>query len=205
MALKPLLVALTGGIASGKSTVCARLAELGARIVDADMVAREVVQPGEPGLSEIAEAFGPGVLDADRKLDRAALRAIVFNDPTQRQRLEAILHPRIRARMRTQAERADSAYCVLAIPLLVESGAAYDWVDCVVVVDVSEPVQLARVMARDRISEPLARQMIAAQASRTQRLALADEIVSNEGSIAQLLAATDALHQRLLRRADSRH
>lgn len=200
----PLRVGLTGGIASGKSAACARLAAHGVAVVDADVAAREVVTPGQPALDEVVARFGPAVLAADGTLDRAALRARVFADPAQRRALEAILHPRVRERMRAQADAAAGDYVVLAIPLLAESGADYSWLDAVVVVDVPEDVQLARLVARDGNDGTLARAMIAAQAPRAARLALADEVIDNRGTLAELHAAVDALHQRLRERAVAR-
>jgi dephospho-CoA kinase len=197
----PLRVGLTGGVASGKSAACARLAALGVPIVDADVVAREVVEPGQPALAEIAARFGPAVIGPDGHLDRAALRARVFADPGERRALEAITHPRVRERMRAQAEAATGPYVVLAIPLLAESGADYSWLDVIVVVDVPEAVQLQRLLARDGNDEALARAMIAAQAPRERRLALADEVIDNSGTLDDLRTAVDALHLRLLARA----
>lgn len=197
-AQRPYAVAVTGGIASGKSAVCARLAELGATLVDADVVAREVVAPGQPALAEIRTAFGDAMIAADGALDRARMRRHVFADPAERIRLEAILHPRIRTRMRELAAKAPGPYCVLAIPLLVESGGAYDWVDRVVVVDVPPEEQVRRLVARDGIDATLARDMVAAQVSRADRLAIADEVLVNDGTLAELRERTDALHAKLL-------
>lgn len=197
-AQRPYAVAVTGGIASGKSAVCARLAELGATLVDADVVAREVVAPGQPALAEIRTAFGDAMIGADGALDRARMRRHVFADPAERIRLEAILHPRIRTRMRELAAKAPGPYCVLAIPLLVESGGAYDWVDRVVVVDVPPEEQVRRLVARDGIDATLARDMVAAQVSRADRLAIADEVLVNDGTLAELRERTDALHAKLL-------
>lgn len=197
-AQRPYAVAVTGGISSGKSAVCARLAELGATLVDADVVAREVVAPGQPALAEIRAAFGDAMIAADGALDRARMRRHVFADPAERIRLEAILHPRIRTRMRELAAKAPGAYCVLAIPLLVESGGAYDWVDRVVVVDVPPDEQVRRLVARDGIDARLARDMVAAQVSRATRLAIADEVLVNDGTLAELRERTDALHAKLL-------
>jgi dephospho-CoA kinase len=192
------VVAVTGGIASGKSAVCTRLAELGVPLIDADVVAREVVQPGQPALDEIRTAFGATMIAADGSLDRARMRQHVFAQPAERARLEAILHPRIRARMREQAAAVDAPYCVLAIPLLVESGTAYDWVDRVVVVDATPEAQVQRLIQRDRIDAKLAHDMVAAQVSRAARLAIADDVVVNDGTLEQLRERTDELHDRLL-------
>jgi dephospho-CoA kinase len=197
---RTLRVALTGGIASGKSAVCARLASHGVTVVDADQVAREIVEPGMPALREIVQRFGPGIIAADGRLDRAALRARVFADPAERRELEAITHPRVRARMRELADAASGPYCVLAIPLLAESGADYSWLDVVVVVDVPEDLQVQRLIARDGNNEALARAIVGAQATRGQRLALADEVIDNSGTLTELHDATDRLHERLLAR-----
>ncbi len=191
-------VALTGGIASGKSAVADRFAALGIDIIDADLVARELVEPGMPALDEIVTAFGDGVLGADGRLDRRAMRARVFNDNDARLRLEAILHPRIRTTMRQRAETVDSAYGIVAVPLLVEAWPHYAWVDRVLVVDVPREVQIARLTARDGVDRALAEAMLDAQASRERRLALADDIIENAGSLAELDAAVAALHARYL-------
>lgn len=191
-------VALTGGIASGKSAVADRFAALGIGIVDADVVARELVEPGMPALDEVVATFGDGVLAADGRLDRRAMRARVFNDNDARLRLEAILHPRIRTTMRERAETVDSAYGIVAVPLLVEAWPHYAWVDRVLVVDVPREVQIARLTARDGVDRALAEAMLDAQASREQRLALADDIIENAGTLAELDAAVAALHARYL-------
>jgi len=191
-------VGLTGGIASGKSAVADRFAARGIAVVDADVAAREVVAPGQPALAEIAAAFGDGVLQADGTLDRAALRRHVFGDDAARRRLEAILHPRIRVRMHDQAQRAGGPYVIVAIPLLAEGGGrlAYPWLDRILVVDVPREVQLARLVRRDGIELPLAERMLAAQADRASRLAIADDVIVNEGALALLDAEVDALDRR---------
>jgi dephospho-CoA kinase len=194
---RPLVVALTGGIASGKSAVSDRLAALGAPVFDADLAARAVVEPGTPGLAAIVSGFGAGVLDAGGRLDRAAMRRRIFDDPAARERLEGVIHPRVREHLAARVRDCESPYCVLAIPLLAESG-RYPWIDTVVVVDAPEAAQLQRLMRRDGIDEALARSMLAAQASREERLRLADEVIVNDGTIEALQAATDALHARLL-------
>jgi len=192
------VVAVTGGIASGKSAVCSRFAELGVPLIDADVVAREVVAPGQPALAEIRTAFGAEMITPDGSLDRARMRRHVFAQPAERARLEAILHPRIRARLREQAAAVKAPYCVLAIPLLVESGGAYQWVDRVVVVDAAPEDQVQRLVARDHVDAQLARNMVAAQAPRAARLAIADDVLVNDGTLTQLRERTDALHARLL-------
>jgi dephospho-CoA kinase len=175
-------VGLTGGVASGKSTVAALLRELGAVVVDSDVLAREVVEPGTPGLAAVVEAFGPGVLTADGRLDRPALGAVVFGDQPARRRLEGILHPLIRARA-AELEAAAPAGTVVVhdIPLLVETGQA-DRFDAVVVVDVPVETQVAR-MVRDRgMSREDALARVKAQASREERLAVATQVVENTGT-----------------------
>ncbi|RYD15554.1 MAG: dephospho-CoA kinase [Lysobacteraceae bacterium] len=190
-------VALTGGIASGKSAVSDRFGALGADVIDADLVSRELVAPGGAALAEIAAAFGPGVLASDGSLDRRAMRAIVFADDARRRGLEAILHPRVRDILRERAHAGAAAYAVLVIPLLVESG-HYDWVDRVLVVDVPRELQRARLVARDGITPTLADAMLDAQASREQRLAIADDVITNDGTLADLDARVRDLHERYL-------
>jgi len=191
-------VGLTGGIASGKSAVADRFAARGIAVVDADVAARDVVAPGQPALAEIAAVFGNGVLQVDGTLDRAALRRHVFDDEAARRRLEAILHPRIRVRMHEQARRAGGPYVIVAIPLLAEGGGrlAYPWLDRILVVDVPREVQLARLVRRDGIEVALAERMVAAQADRASRLAIADDVIVNEGALALLDAEVDALDRR---------
>jgi dephospho-CoA kinase len=200
----PFCVALTGGIASGKSAVCARFAALGVHVIDADVVARELVAPGMPALREIVAEFGADMLDRNGDLDRAAMRERVFTDAGARHRLEAILHPRVRAVLRERASSARSAYVMLAIPLLVESGGDYAWVDRVLLVDVPRDVQRARLIARDGITGPLADSMLDAQASRAQRLAIADDVIANDGTLAELGQRVADLHARYLALAGSR-
>ena len=195
-----LRIGLTGGIASGKSTVARRFTELGIPVIDADESSRVVVAPGQPGLEQVVQRFGPGVLSAEGELDRRALRNLIFADPGKRRDLEAILHPLIRADMERRAAGAVGAYLVMAIPLLVES-AARDRVDRILVVDADEASQLERLTARDSISLEQARAILAAQASRESRLKAADDVLVNSGTVAQLREAVDRLHQRYLRLA----
>ena len=175
-------VGLTGGVASGKSTVAALLRELGAVVVDSDVLAREVVEPGTPGLAAVVDAFGPAVLTADGALDRAALGGVVFGDEAARRRLEAILHPLIRARAaELEAASPEGTVVVHDIPLLVETGQA-DRFDAVLVVDVPVETQVER-MVRDRgMSREDALARVAAQADREQRLAAATHVVDNTGT-----------------------
>ncbi|HLQ86574.1 MAG TPA: dephospho-CoA kinase [Salinisphaeraceae bacterium] len=194
-------VGLTGGIASGKSAVARAFERFGIAIVDADKVARAVVEPGQPALAEIAQAFGTELLDDDGHLHRRRLRQIVFDDPEARRRLESITHPRIRAELARRRDACTSDYCILVVPLLVKSGMA-DLVDRILVIDAPERVQLERLVARDDIDEDLAHKMIAAQDSRGDRLAAADDVLVNTGpqkDIADLAAALHAGYARLAR------
>jgi dephospho-CoA kinase len=197
-----LRIGLTGGIASGKTTVAQRFMELGVPVIDADEAARAVVEPGKPGLAEVLERFGSGVIAENGELDRRALRNLIFNDPGSRRDLEAILHPLIRADMEQSAKQAVGPYVVMAIPLLVE-GTARDRVDRVLVVDVDEAVQLQRVMARDGCTDQQARAILASQASRSERLAAADDVLPNAGTLTDLRRAVDQLHERYLRLAEA--
>jgi dephospho-CoA kinase len=198
-----LRIGLTGGIASGKSTVEERFIELGVPVINADDSARAVVAPGQPGLAAIVAAFGTAILTAAGELDRRALRSIIFADPARRKRLEAILHPLIRADMERRAAASPGPYLVLSIPLLVEGGAR-DRVDRVLVVDVDEEVQLERLLRRDAIDREEARTTLAAQASRAARLQAADDVLVNAGSVPELRQAVDRLHQRYLQLAAGR-
>jgi dephospho-CoA kinase len=196
----PFVVAVTGGIASGKSAVTERFARLGVPVIDADLIARELVETGEPALQAIAERFGAVVLTSAGQLDRRALRGIIFADAAARLDLEAILHPRIRACMHERARNCGAAYVMLAIPLLTASS-GYGWVDRVLVVDVAEAVQIERLMRRDGVDETAARAALAAQISRTERLALADDVIDNSDGLDALDDAVEALHRRYLERA----
>jgi dephospho-CoA kinase len=197
-----LRIGLTGGIASGKTTVAQRFMELGVPVIDADEAARAVVEPGKLGLAEVLKRFGGGVIAENGELDRRALRNLIFNDPGSRRDLEAILHPLIRADMEQSVAQAVGPYVVMAIPLLVE-GAACDRVDRVLVVDVDEAVQLQRVMARDGCTDQQARAILASQASRSERLAAADDVLLNAGTVTDLRRAVDQLHERYLRVAEA--
>ncbi len=192
-----LRIGLTGGIASGKSTVSGRFTELGVPVIDADVASRAVVEPGTPGLIQIVARFGPGVLAANGELDRRALRRLIFRDADSRRALEAIVHPLIRAHMEAAAAAANGPYLVMAIPLLVEGGAR-GRVDRILVVDAEEAVQLERLRARDGTDIEEARSILATQASRAARLAAADDVLANSGSVSDLRQAVDALHQRYL-------
>ena len=198
-----LRIGLTGGIASGKSTVTERFAELGVPVIDADVASRSVVEPGKPGLGQVARRFGAGVLDADGRLDRRALRNLIFKDSSLRQALDAILHPLIRAEMEHEAAAAKGPYVVMAIPLLVEGGSSDKRVDRVLVVDAKETLQIQRLQARDGSSAEQARAILASQASRAARLAAADDVLSNSGTVAELRQAVDRLHEQYLHLAQT--
>lgn len=189
------VIGLTGGIAAGKSEVSRRFEALGITVADADLAARAVVAPGSEGLARIAAHFGDIMLQADGQLDRAALRARIFDSAQARQALEAITHPAIRQLLRESCEQAKGPYAIAAIPLLTEAGGRqqYPWLDRILVVDVPVAVQHARLMQRDGIDAALADRMIAAQASREARLALADDVVVNDGHPDHLQAHVERL------------
>jgi len=195
---KPLRVALTGGIASGKSTVAGHFAALGVPVIDTDVIARQVVEPGQPALAEVVAAFGPGVLGPDGRLDRRRLREVIFSDVAARRRLEAILHPAIRAEMERQSRAAGGPYQVLVIPLLTEGGRR-DHVDRVLVVDSPESLQIERLVRRDSVSREQAVASLGAQATREARLAIADDVIENTGRAEDLRGRVAALHERYLR------
>ena len=196
----PLKVGLTGGVASGKSTVARHFAELGVPVIDADEIAHEMVEPGQPALAEIARQLGNSFITPEGRLDRRRLRKAVFADPELRRRLEAILHPAIRETMLARAKRSTAPYVLLVIPLLVESNFV-NLVDRVLVVDLPEQVQLRRLCQRDGITPDLARRMIAAQADRDGRLAIADDIIDNRGIPQALASEVARLHRKYLRLA----
>ena len=195
-------VGLTGGVASGKSEVARRFAALGVVVADADEAARDAVAAGSTGLAEVVSAFGPGMLDASGALDRAAMRRHVFADDDARRRLEAIIHPRVRAALEAQCAAAPEPYAIAAIPLLAEGGGrdAYPWLDRILVVDAAPELQRARLLQRDGIEPALADRMIAAQATRLARLAVADDVLANAAGLDALdaqVAALDAQYRAL--------
>lgn len=198
---RPLRIGLTGGIASGKSEAARLFAAHGVPVIDTDVIARDIVEPGQPALDEIVATFGSGTLDADGRLDRRALRRRIFADAEARERLERIMHPAIMRELERRAAAAGGPYQVFVIPLLVEGGRA-DRVDRVLVIDCPEPVQLARLAARDGETESSARAILAAQAGRADRLAAADDVIVNDGTLAQLaagIARLDARYRELAR------
>jgi dephospho-CoA kinase len=198
------IVAVTGGIASGKSTVSRKFSALGIDVIDTDLLAREVVEPGHPVLTEVVKSFGNLILLPDGCLDREAMRRIVFADSAKRRVLEGILHPAIHDEVQRRMDTVSSPYCVLVIPLFAESS-HYDWVDRVLVVDVPEEVQIRRVMERDDVTRGQAEAILTAQASRTQRLALADDVIENTGSIKELEDQVAELHLKYLEMARTRN
>lgn len=190
------IVGLTGGIGSGKTAVSDAFAALGVSVVDADIVAREVVEPGSPALERIVERFGPGIL-CDGALDRARLRALVFAEPHHKQWLEELLHPLIGERTRQQLAEAPGPYVILASPLLIEAG-SQALCHRILVVDVPEAVQVQRTVARDTDDEAQVRRIIASQASREQRLAAADDVIDNSDPLHTLSEKVEALHYMYL-------
>ena len=203
MPQSPLRIGLTGGIASGKSTVADMFAELGVPVIDTDVIAREVVAPGEAALDEIAERFGDQMIDAAGNLDRGAMRKLIFADAKARVDLEAILHPRIGAETRRQADEAGGDYQVIVVPLLTGSPLR-DYVDRVLVVDCDEDTQIRRLLQRDTETEEQARRILAAQASRDERLKIANDVIVNQGSLEQTQTAASRLHRIYLRLAAQR-
>ncbi len=194
---RPLRIGLTGGIASGKTTVADFFAELGVPVIDTDVIAREVVTRGAPALVQIRDAFGDAVFSEDGSLDRQAMRRLVFSDADKRLRLEGILHPRIREAAVARAQAVTAPYMVIVVPLLVESP-MQELMDRILVVDCSEDVQLSRLKARDAENEEQARRMIAAQASRDERLAIADDVVLNDADLDETRTKVEALHEEYL-------
>ena len=198
MSAGPFIVGLTGGIGSGKSAAADLFAELGAAIVDTDRIAHALTAPGGAAMVAIREAFGDGVLSGDGALNRPAMRALAFESPDARKRLEAILHPMIRQESERQCLAATAPYVILAVPLLIESGTYRERVQRLCVVDCPEAVQVARVMQRSGLDEPQVRAIMAAQASRAERLAAADDVVDNAGSLEALRTQVAGLHRRYL-------
>jgi len=196
------VIGLTGGVASGKSEVGRRFLALGIFVADADQAAREAVAIGSDGLADVVDMFGPGVLAADGSLDRPLMRRRVFADPDARKRLEGIIHPHVRELLHMACAQAGSPYAIAAVPLLAEGGGrkAYPWLHRILVVDVPEAVQLDRVSQRDGIDDALARRMIHVQATRQQRLLIADDVLANDGPLDALedhVAAMDRLYRTL--------
>ena len=193
-----LVVGVTGGIGSGKTTAARLFAECGAGLVDTDEIALRLTQPGQPAVAEIARRFGPQYLTPAGALDRQRMRSHVFSDPGAKAQLEAILHPLIRMQVAEQVRASDAPYVLVLIPLLVETGGYPTLVQRVLVVDADEAVQIARTMARSALSEEQVRAIMRTQATREQRLAAADDIIDNNGDLEQLRLQVQALHARYL-------
>ncbi|MDT8404335.1 dephospho-CoA kinase [Sulfuriflexus sp.] len=191
------VIGLTGGIASGKSAAAEHFAALGVPVIDADQIARELVEPGKPALERICERFGKSILLDNGELNRPSLREIIFKDARARHDLEAILHPLIRETIIQRIDELDAPYCIVVIPLLAESG---DWamLDRRLVIDCPEDLQLARLQQRDRLDPEQAERILAAQASREQRKAIADDIIDNSHDLAHLQRAVERLHKKYL-------
>lgn len=193
-------VALTGGIGSGKSTVANAFADLGIQIIDADIIARQVVEPGKPALDAIAAHFGPELIAADGTLHRRRLRERIFADPQEKAWLSALLHPLIQQETRCQLQQATSAYVLWVVPLLVENG-LYRQANRVLVVDVTPETQLSRTMQRDDVTRAHVEQILAAQATREARLAVADDVIDNNGAPDSIMSDVARLHARYLQLA----
>ena len=193
------IVGLTGGIGSGKSSVANLFVDKGVVLVDTDAIAHELTAPGGEAMPALQEAFGADVADASGALDRAAMRRRVFTDPEARGRLEGILHPLIRRQSEARCRAATSPYVILAVPLLIESGNFRQRCQRIVVVDCPESLQIERVMARNGLSEAEVRAIMAAQATRSQRLAAADDVVVNDADLAALNSQVEVLHSKYLR------
>ncbi|GAA0859119.1 dephospho-CoA kinase [Aliiglaciecola litoralis] len=198
------IVGITGGIGSGKTAVSDRFAKLGIDIVDADIVAREVVAPDSQAVAEIAAHFGPNALLSDGNLDRMYLRQAVFSSPSDKTWLDNLLHPLIRQQMLTQVKQATSAYCILSVPLLIENQLT-SMVDRTLVVDVDEATQLARASSRDLQTETQIKNIMAHQASRAERLSHADDVIDNSGPEDQLDPQVQKLHQLYLKLSQVQH
>ena len=190
-----LKIGLTGGIASGKSTVCDLFSQHNIPIIDADVIAKELVEPNQAALKEIVALFGDDILLNNGTLDRKQLRQLIFSDPEAKRQLEDILHPRIRQQLIQQSSRLSAPYCILVIPLLLEAN-MLDLVDRVIVVDTDETQQIKRICQRDNISSIDAQAIISSQATIKQRLAIADDIISNNTSIESLALLVDKLHKK---------
>lgn len=198
-----LIIGLTGGIGSGKSEVSRRFESLGILVIDADQIAREVVQPGQPALADIVAHFGSDFVLPSGQLDRAKLRARIFSDPDAKAWLEQLLHPQINMLIRTRLQMAGSRYAILSSPLLLETK-QHELVDRVLVVDTSELLQLERASQRDKDSEDQVRRIMATQLSRTDRCSRANDIIQNHGDLSELDTQVNKLHQLYLELAQNR-
>ncbi len=195
-----LKIGLTGGIGSGKSTVSKLFEKLGVPVIDADVIARQIVEPGQPALNQLVQTFGNQFLTADGTLDRAKLRQLVFSDPAQKQRLEELLHPLVYRKIEEEIELLTSAYCIICVPLLLETGMT-GLVDRVLVVDCALEIQIERVKQRDRLTTEQIKSIIASQVSREERLARADDVIDNSKPATQLAEQVKKLHNLYLMRS----
>ncbi|MEE4216015.1 MAG: dephospho-CoA kinase [Xanthomonadales bacterium] len=200
---RPFVVVLTGGIASGKTAASDHFASLGVPVIDTDIIARELVEPGQAALQRIKYELGPGFLDSSGRLDRDRMRKAIFANSNLKARLESILHPLIAEEAERRLANLNTPYCILVIPLYAES-ARWSFVDHVVVVDVDEETQIERVMIRDGIDRPQARAILDAQSSRVDRLALAHDVIDNTGTLQKLQEQVDVIHERILASASTR-
>lgn len=189
-----LVIGLTGGIGSGKSTVAALFAKLGVPIIDADVIAHSLTEPHKPAWEKIKTHFGDPILKADKRLDRQKLRALIFNHPPQRRWLEQLLHPLIKQEIEQALNKLHTLYCIVVIPLLIETG-PYPFIKRILVVDTTEEKQIRRLKTRDRSEAPDLQKIIGSQASRKERLAAAQEVIHNTGSLMDLQIQVDHLHQ----------
>ena len=194
---RPYTVALTGGIASGKTMISNEFSKLGVPVIDTDIIAHKLVEPGQPALKEIEGVFGSTIIDNTGRLKRPELRSLIFSDSGKREKLESILHPKIRLEAGKAVAEVEADYCILVIPLLAERG-TYPNVDRVLVVDVETETQISRLMARDNSSRNQAEQALATQASRKQRLSIADDVLENSGSLQQARHKVAQLHLKYL-------
>ena len=199
---RPLWIGLTGGIASGKSAVASEFARLGVPVIDLDVLARALVEPGQPALADIVTRFGKGILAPDGTLDRRQLRERIFNHPADKQALEAILHPAIRAEQQKLASQLGGPYQIHVVPLLIENQ-SQGLYDRILVVDCSRATQLARLVKRDGITPELAEQILAAQAGRDERMKIADDVLDNNGSVTELPGKIALLHRHYLQLANA--
>ncbi|WP_332670121.1 dephospho-CoA kinase [Aromatoleum sp.] len=204
MTLRPYIIGLTGGIGSGKSAAADRFAALGATVIDTDAVAHRLTAPGGLAIGPIRAAFGEAVITPEGALDRVVMRELAFSDPDARRRLEAILHPAIRDECERLIGAADSPYVVLGVPLLIESKSYRERCDRICVVDCPVEMQVSRVMLRNGLEEARVRTIIAAQVSRDERLAAADDVIDNSTSLATLHAQVNRLHEKYLEAASKR-
>jgi dephospho-CoA kinase len=198
-----LVIAVTGGIGSGKSTVAKLFETLGAGLVDTDAIAQQLTQPGQQAMERIRKRFGDSYIDAQGALDRARMRGLVFSDPLARHDLEAILHPLIRAEAMARVARARAPYVLLVVPLLVETGGYKDLASRVLVIDCDERVQIERTMQRSGLTEAQTRAIIATQAGREQRLRAANDVIDNNSGLAELAEQVKTLHARYAALASS--